>query len=86
MPTYRFSELKRSVAKRVPCEVCGKKLARSSTFSQTLNPFNRLPDGTPKTAKDIYAELDARAAEWRADQTGEQHAACASSAQADTDA
>lgn len=65
MPTYRFEEIKWPASKRVPCAGgCGKKLTRSTTFSQTLNPFNKNSEGAIKTRREIWSELKREADEW----------------------
>lgn len=65
MVTIRFRELSWPGRKNLPCPTCGKKVRRQRTFTQTLNPFNKI-DGRPKTAPEIYAELKAEAAAWEA--------------------
>jgi hypothetical protein len=60
-----FDEVCAYGQKSVKCPSCGKKLKRSRKFFQTLNPFNKLPDGTPKNRKDIYAELSVEIASWK---------------------
>jgi hypothetical protein len=47
------------------CSVCGKRCTERKEFYQTLNPWNRMPDGTAKTEKQIRAEEEAKAAEWK---------------------
>lgn len=64
MPTYTFERVTRPVSKTVPCRGCGKKLKRSTTLGQTINPFNRNEDGTVKTYDQIVAELREQAATW----------------------
>lgn len=65
MPTYRFREIPHQVTKSVPCAVCGKRVRRQRTFSQTLNPFNKRPDGQLKTTKDIMRELVTEGEAWQ---------------------
>lgn len=48
------------------CTACGKRAQRSQEFYQTLNPFNKNPDGSVKTAGDIRAALATAIAEWHA--------------------
>jgi len=74
MTTYRYAEVAWPTSKRLQCPDCGKKLRRQTTFSQTLNPFNRNAEGQPKTRQEILAELRAEAAEW--EQTPEQCTPC----------
>lgn len=64
MPTYTYQRVTRPVAKTVPCRGCGKKLKRSATLEQTVNPFNKNGDGTVKTYEQIVAELREEAAAW----------------------
>lgn len=65
MPTYQFQKVTWPDQKSVPCPGCGKKVRRSKTFWQTLNPFNKLPDGTVKDRRDIMRELRDEANAWR---------------------
>jgi hypothetical protein len=69
MPIYRFVEVKQSFTKSGACPVCGKKVRRSLTFSETLNPFNKNADGTPKTQRDILVSIAKNADEWMPDFT-----------------
>jgi hypothetical protein len=62
--TYKFEEVTHPVTKRVDCRVCGKKITRSTTLSQTISPFNKGADGQPKTREQIRAELKAQAETW----------------------
>ena len=62
---YHFDEVKQQGTKIVKCSGCGKRLKRSTTVWQTLNPYNRLPNGQVKTAGDIRKELLSEIAEWR---------------------
>jgi hypothetical protein len=43
---------------------CGKKITRSKTFEQTINPYNTNKDGKQKTEEEILVELNAEADEW----------------------
>lgn len=72
--TYRFVEHKLPASKSVPCAVCGKKIRRQRIFSQTLNPFNKNPDGTVKSVTDIYRQLNIQANEWKTEP--ETHPGC----------
>lgn len=75
MTTYRYDSITARGFKRGQCAVCGKGAERSREFSQTLNPFNRNPDGSVKTALEIRREVNAAAKAW---QDGEPvvHARC----------
>jgi len=60
--------------KTVPCRVCGKKLKRSTTLGQTINPWNRDADGNIKNRYQIRAELKEQAKTWHP--TNDIHRAC----------
>ena|SRR3990167_10949615 len=57
-----FEEVKLRATKRGKC-ACGKILTRSTTFFQTLNPYNQI-DGRPKTREEIHTELIAKRDVW----------------------
>jgi hypothetical protein len=81
MTTYRFEEIKRPARKRVPCAGgCGKKLSRSTTFSMTLNPFNKNPDGSIRTRRDIQEALGEQARQWESVTDDQWCTPCATSA------
>jgi hypothetical protein len=65
--TIRFQALTRQATRTGKCTVCGKAATRSTTFQQTLNPFNKNTDGTIKSARAIYRELEAEATAWSAE-------------------
>lgn len=68
MPTYRFQEIPLTAKKNVTCAgACGKKVRRQRTFSQTLSPFNKTPDGRVKDILQIYRELNEKAEAWQAE-------------------
>jgi hypothetical protein len=59
----RFEEVKvKGVRRWVDGE--GKKRQQTRTFSQTINPFNKLPDGTIKDRGTIYKEICAERNAW----------------------
>lgn len=67
--TVTFPEVKAKVTRRIGCTRCGRKMQRSTTFSQTINPWNVNRDdhpnaGLPKTHAEAQAECDKAAAEW----------------------
>lgn len=64
MTVTRFQEVKRRETRSFTCTVCGKRGQKSQTFWQTLNPFNKLPDGSVKTYTVIVEELNALGAAW----------------------
>lgn len=55
------------------CPVCGKRVRRSRSFEETLNPYNQNKDGEVKTVAEIRESLKAKAAAWVPDFT---HAGC----------
>jgi hypothetical protein len=55
MTRITFREIKIHGRKTFKCS-CGKRLKRSKTFSQTINPFN-LHNGLPKTYEQILIEI-----------------------------
>lgn len=61
-----FEVVKIRGEKNLPCPKCGRKVKRSATFEQTMNPWNVKADGTPKTRLDIFAELKAEREAWEA--------------------
>ncbi|GAA2376306.1 hypothetical protein [Gordonia cholesterolivorans] len=73
MSIVRFREVAITARSNDKCPVCGRRTTRSKKFWQTISPFNRLPDGTPKTRDDINRELKAEADAWEPDH---RHAAC----------
>jgi hypothetical protein len=62
---YKFRAVKRTATKSGKCPGCGKRYRLQRTFEQTINPYNRLPDGTPKSMEDIVRELTAECIAWR---------------------
>lgn len=78
MPTYRFAVVQHQEKRPGRCPVCSRKVTRSRTFDQTINPFNVDPETEkPKTRERIQEELRAQAAAWEPDFT---HDACRDSA------
>jgi hypothetical protein len=66
MTTYIFPEVEHRVQRRIDCAAgCGKKLTRTRTFSQTINPFNKNAAGEVKSRSEIYEELKVEAAKWQ---------------------
>ena len=60
---YEFDEVSVKHTKRWTDEN-GKRRQETRTFFQTLNPYNRLPDGTPKSRQDIMVEITAARDSW----------------------
>jgi hypothetical protein len=66
--TLRFQAITRKATRTGKCTVCGKAATRGTSFFQTLNPWNKHPDGSVKSARDIGRELQAEADAWSAGQ------------------
>lgn len=64
MPTYNFDEVSIKATKTGKCG-CGKRRTRTQKFYQTLNPFNRNKDGSPKNREEILIDLENEAASWK---------------------
>lgn len=73
MTTYHFLKVEFRRTARGKCPTCGKATVRSQTFSQTVNPWNRNPDGAMKTHAEVAAAVREKAAAWVPDFA---HAAC----------
>lgn len=71
--TVTYEPIKRSETKPFMCRVCGKRGKKSTTFRQTLSPFNKNAAGELKTVAEIEAELLARCEAWEPDPV---HAKC----------
>ena len=63
--TTTFREISVSATKSGKCIVCSKRRKRTKKFWQTLNPFNKNPDGTIKTVGDIIRESHEKARLWK---------------------
>lgn len=64
MPTYTFRKMQTYRERRFTCEVCGRRAVRKQTFWQTVSPFNRREDGTPKTPQEVLDAVQAQADAW----------------------
>lgn len=64
MTVYKFESVKLSANKSGKC-VCGKRVTRSVTLEQTINPFNKNAKGEVKSYSEIWKELKTDAAEWK---------------------
>ncbi len=61
----KFNEVSIIAHKSLPCPKCHKRVKRQKKFWQTINPFNRIPDGTIKSREIIQDEITREAATWR---------------------
>ena len=64
MTVYKFESVKLQTRKSGKC-VCGKRVTRSVTLEQTINPFNKNAKGDLKSYHEIWTELEAEAKEWK---------------------
>lgn len=51
------------------CPNCGKRVTRSRTFEETVNPFNWNAEGEVKSSAEVRADVEALADEWVPDFT-----------------
>ena len=63
-----FDEVKLKGVRRWKEPETGKPRQQTRVFMQTVNPFNKLPDGTMKDRQTIMAELIAERADWLTEQ------------------
>lgn len=68
--SFMFEEISVKGTRKWKDPETGKQRQQTKKFAQTLNPFNKNPDGTIKTRYDIVREITARRNEWLA-QEGE---------------
>ena len=66
MSTHVFASISRRAVRTGECRVCHKKGRRATTITNTVNPFNKNPDGTVRTRVDVYRHVAELAAEWSA--------------------
>jgi hypothetical protein len=60
-----FQEVSLHAEKRVKCAGgCGRTLSRRKKFYQTVNPFNKMADGTVKSRYEIMPELKVESDKW----------------------
>lgn len=65
--TTRFEEVCITHTRRWKDPETGRPRQQTKKFSMTLNPFNKNPDGTVRTRKDIYAALVVQRDAWIAE-------------------
>lgn len=65
MTVTRFEEVSLRGQKNVRCAGCGKRLRRSTTVTNTVNPYNRNAAGQVKTYGEVRADVERLLAEWR---------------------
>lgn len=62
--TTHFREISLTPTRRGKCPACGKPTVRTQKFFETVNPYNRAEDGTPKTPDQIFASVREKAENW----------------------
>lgn len=67
----RFREIKRTITRRSDCPVCGRRVQRSLTLSETVNPWNVGADGNPKSASEVLQSVEQKLRDWVPDFTHE---------------
>lgn len=60
---YTFEEIVLKHIERFTCRSCGKPRRRTISYSQTVNPFNKNPDGSVKTRAEVRAAVSTGLAE-----------------------
>ena len=49
-----FDVLKQTTKIAGTCGICGKKRSKTLVVEQTVNPYNRNEDGTPKSRNEVW--------------------------------
>jgi hypothetical protein len=62
--TETFERVSAGAKRAGHCPECGGRVTRSRTFTQTVNPFNRWPDGQAKTYGEVLASVRCAADLW----------------------
>jgi hypothetical protein len=74
--TIRYDEVKAQAVRKGPCPRCGRKTTRRRTFTMTISPYNRNPNGTVRTPAEVQEAVDALAAGWKPDPKLFIHSSC----------
>jgi hypothetical protein len=62
---HTYEKVTQRVTKNLPCPTCGKKVRRSTTICNTVNPFNRNADDEIKSWTEVRQDVLDQAVEWR---------------------
>lgn len=62
--TVTYDVVKAGATRKGSCIVCGKKMSRSRTFSQTVSPFNRDENRVPKSYDEVLKAVREQALAW----------------------
>jgi hypothetical protein len=60
----RFETVKRTAVRKLVCVHCGRRFRRQRTFTNTINPYNRNPDGSIRTRREVEENVARLAGEW----------------------
>jgi hypothetical protein len=74
MTYYRYDEVSSYAQKSGPCVKCGKRTTRKRKFTNTVNPWNKNPDGTVRTRIEVQDNVNRLAREWQLEPV--MHAGC----------
>lgn len=74
--TERYTGPSVKATRKGHCPICDKPVTRTRTFTATVNPFNRRPDGAPKTWEEVAADVAAKADAWSPEPAVFEHDAC----------
>lgn len=72
--TYRPVNV--SAKRKGRCPGCGKPTERSRTFTMTISPFNKNPDDSIRTPREVRGACAAEAAEWAPEPEAFRHQKC----------
>lgn len=76
MTTYRYDEVSYHARKVGLSAKCDKPATRQRKFTNTINPFNRNPDGSVRTRSEVWENVKRLGHEWEAEPV--RHARCES--------
>jgi len=75
--TITYEQVREPATRTGPCPGCGRKTRRNRTFTETINPFNKIADKSrPKTPAEVRASVRAKAQAWQPDPEVFRHDAC----------
>jgi len=64
MTRYVFDAIQTSRTKKGVCVKCGKRRQKTKRFTETINPFNKNANGTPKTRDQVQESVIEKARVW----------------------
>jgi hypothetical protein len=76
MTTYTYEGPSRKATRKGTCPTCNKPVTRSTSFSATVNPFNRNADGSVKSRAEVAAGVEAMARAWQPEPEVFEHEKC----------